>query len=101
MPLSEHEKTQFELLTADLTGDDSSLKKMTKREKATAMRYFSLPWMSARVGQIVYNVMLLLGLASISVAFYFLAAGNFAAVGMISIGMILFFGAAALLRVRL
>lgn len=43
MSLSEHEKTQFELLTAGLTFDDSDLKTMEKRERATAMSYVALP----------------------------------------------------------
>lgn len=43
MSLSEHEKTQFELLTAGLTFDDSDLKTMEKRERATAMSYAALP----------------------------------------------------------
>lgn len=43
MSLSEHEKMQFERLTAGLTFDDSDLKTMRKRERATAMSYVALP----------------------------------------------------------
>jgi hypothetical protein len=43
MSLSEHEKIQFELLTANLALDDSDLEKMAKRERATAMSYAALP----------------------------------------------------------
>jgi hypothetical protein len=43
MPLSAHERTQFERLTADLALDDSALKKMVKRDNATAMSYVPLP----------------------------------------------------------
>lgn len=43
MSLSEHEKTQFELLTAGLALDDSDLKEMARRDRATAMSYVALP----------------------------------------------------------
>jgi hypothetical protein len=44
MSLSEHEKKQFELLTADLTLDDPSvLKMMAKKDRLTEMSYMPLP----------------------------------------------------------
>ena len=48
MSLSAHEKTQFELLTAGLElGDPSVLKKMARKDRATAMHYVPLPSRSA------------------------------------------------------
>jgi hypothetical protein len=44
MPLSAHERTQFERLTANLElGDSAALRKMRKKDRATAMSYFALP----------------------------------------------------------
>ena len=48
MSLSAHEKTQFERLTAGLElGDPSVLKKMARKDTATAMHYVPLPSRSA------------------------------------------------------
>lgn len=48
MSLSAHEKTQFERLTAGLElGEPSILKKMARKDKATAMHYVPLPSRSA------------------------------------------------------
>jgi hypothetical protein len=47
MSLSEYENAQFQTLTADFTIDDPSvLKKMGKRDKATAMSFVALPSLS-------------------------------------------------------
>ena len=46
MSLSEHEKNQFERLAADIQFDDSDMKEMAKKDKATAMGYSAWPSMS-------------------------------------------------------
>lgn len=43
MPLSEHDETQFRLLTSNLTFDDSDLKKMAKVDNAGSITYVILP----------------------------------------------------------
>lgn len=43
MPLSEHDETQFRLLTADLAFDDSDLKKMAEMDSAGNTTYLALP----------------------------------------------------------
>lgn len=51
MSLSAHEQIEFERLTADLQFHDSDIRKMTRRDKATAMSYMALP---------TYNTMLMM-----------------------------------------
>ena len=43
MPLSEHDETQFRLLTSNLTFDGSDLKKMTEMDSAGNTTYLALP----------------------------------------------------------
>lgn len=80
MSLSEHEKTQFELLTTGLAFDDSDLKKMMKREQATAMSFVALPRISWLSREAVAIAMVFLGIAAIPVSLLFLMlAHNFGA----------------------
>jgi hypothetical protein len=90
MSLSEHEKTQFELLTADLVFDNTDLKMMAKRERATAMSYFNLPRVSARFSDEITMNLAILGLAAIFFAVLFvlvnlpLAAAVFGTICMVA-----------------
>jgi hypothetical protein len=99
MPLSEYEKAQFELLTADLGLDDSDLKEMTKRERAITMSYVALSrtrWSR----EIVAVMMLCLGLALFPVSLLLLLLDkNLFFMGEIS-GIVLFVGAIANLAPR-
>lgn len=78
MPLSAHEKTQFERLTADLELDTSALREMEKRERTTPRSHSPRPRISARTGEMITMAMVVLGLLSVPVAFLVLLADNFA-----------------------
>ena len=94
MSLSEHEKTEFERITAGLSlGDPAVLKKMTKRERATAMSHFAIPRISSHLALILHAVWVLLPLAAGITALFFAGIGNFVVAGAITVVTTLLLGA--------
>lgn len=77
MSLTEHEKTQFDRLTAGLhLGDPVALKEMERREQETATGYRAFPKITVRTARIICCVLMIAIAALIPVAAHFGATGD-------------------------